>query len=252
LLPRWFLPWSQWQVAHSSKVAHHNHAMPPALRPLVTGVRRYHRKSAPLLLPVFEGLRDGQQPSALFLTCADSRVVPNVLTSSGPGDLFTVRNIGNLVPPPSSADRSVLACMHYAIEHLAVSTVLICGHSSCGAMKGLLAGVVDGDDPVGQWLRWGMPSLHALSAGHPVGEQAQSDGWGDVDRLAMVNVAQQVDVVSNLPVARDVIEQQKLRVAGLFFDIVSARLLMLDTAQQRFVPLPGAEGLTQPQLSDQG
>jgi carbonic anhydrase len=68
----------------------------------------------------------------------------------------------------------------------------------------------------------------------------------------MVNVALQVDVVNSLPVARDAIEQQRLRVAGLFFDIVSARLFMLDTKQQRFIPLPGAEGLTQSQLSDHG
>ncbi|MQA10844.1 MAG: carbonic anhydrase [Pseudonocardiaceae bacterium] len=239
MLPRWFSPWSSWQAAREGG---HPEVLPQSLRPLVTGVRDYHRRSAPLMRDVFSGLRDGQHPHALFLTCADSRVVPNVITSSGPGDLFTVRNIGNLVPPPGeSASSSVLASVHYALEHLDVSSILVCGHSACGAMNGLLSGAGEQDGPVGEWLRWGLPSLRALHDGHPVGRAASADGWCETDQLAMVNIAMQVDALGRIPVVRGGQEHQQTRVVGLFFDIASAQLLILEPDQQRFVPLPGGD-----------
>ncbi|TCP50810.1 carbonic anhydrase [Tamaricihabitans halophyticus] len=239
VLPRWFSPWSSWQAATGGKELE---VLPPALRPLVTGVRDYHRRSAPLMRDMFSDLRDGQNPHALFLTCADSRVVPNVITSSGPGDLFTVRNIGNLVPPPAEpASASVLAPVHFAVEQLGVSTVLVCGHSGCGAMSGLIAGAGDQEGPVGDWLRWGVPSLEAMRTGHPVSTAAAADGWSEVDQLAMVNVVTQVRMLAQLPIVRGEAESQPIRVVGLFFDIASAQLLILNEEQDRFVAMPGGE-----------
>ncbi|MFC7616822.1 carbonic anhydrase [Actinokineospora soli] len=170
----------------------------------------------------------------MFLTCADSRIVPNVITASGPGDLFTVRNIGNLVPDPRSCDDlSVHAGVQYAVEHLAVPAVMVCGHSGCGAMTALLGGPAD--DPIGQWLRWGEPSLAALRAGHPLAAHAAADGRSEVDQLAMVNVAVQLEALRRLPV----VERSGVQLVGLFFDIPSGTLLMLDEAGERFDPLPG-------------
>jgi len=148
-LPRAFSPWWVWQDQHGD----HDHG---ALQPLFAGVREYHRRSAPEVLPHLEQLVDGQRPRALFLTCADSRVVPNVLTSSGPGDLFTVRNLGNLVPPPGhGSESSVAATLEYAVDHLEVPSILVCGHTGCAAMHGLLdGGIIDGS--LGRWLRWGI------------------------------------------------------------------------------------------------
>ncbi|MGH4011103.1 MAG: SulP family inorganic anion transporter [Pseudonocardiaceae bacterium] len=231
VLPRAFSPWWVWQDQHTD----HDHG---TLQPLFVGVREYHRRSASEVLPHLEQLVDGQRPRALFLTCADSRVVPNVLTSSGPGDLFTVRNLGNLVPPPGhGSESSVAASLEYAVNHLEVPSILVCGHSGCAAMHGLLGGAnIDGS--LGRWLRWGLPSLQALRDGHPVGVAAAEEGRDEVDQLSMVNVARQVEVIARHSAVRDAIAAGRVQVTGLFLDIRTARLLLLDPEAARFVPVP--------------
>jgi carbonic anhydrase len=116
---------------------------------------------------------------------------------------------------------------------LKVPTLMVCGHSACGAMAGLLAGRADTDDSLGRWLQTGLPSLRALHNGHAVAcEEAD-----EVDRLSMVNVAVQAAALAGLPVVRAAVEEGRLQVMGLFFDIGRARLSMLDVEQNRFVPL---------------
>jgi carbonic anhydrase len=228
-LPRAFSPWWVWQAKHHDN----GHG---GLRSLLAGVREYHQRSAAQARPHLTQLADRQHPRALFLTCADSRVVPSMITSSGPGDLFTVRNIGNLVPP-SELDSSVAASLEYAVNHLGVPSILVCGHSSCAAMHGLLDGAtVDGS--LGRWLRWGLPSLQALRAGHPVGVAAAQEGRAEVDQLSMVNVARQVEVIVEHAAVRDAVAAGRVQVSGLFLDIRTARLLLLDREAGRFVPVP--------------
>jgi carbonic anhydrase len=230
-LPRAFSPWWVWQAEHQEN----GHG---ALRPLLAGVREYHQRSAPEVQPHLAQLADRQHPRALFLTCADSRVVPNIITSSGPGDLFTVRNIGNLVPPSGTkSDSSVAASLEYAVNHLRVPSILVCGHSSCAAMHGLLDGtIVDGS--LGQWLRWGLPSLRAWREGHPVGVAAAQEGRSEVDQLSMVNVALQVEEIVRHSAVRAAVAAGRVQVRGLFLDIRTARLLLLDPEVGRFVPVP--------------
>ena len=223
VLPRWFAPWSSWQTTV------------PAQRhgdQVVSGVREYHRRSAPLLRDVFEGLSDGQEPQAMFLTCADSRIVPNVLTSSGPGDLFTVRNVGNLAP---SDDDGVGASVHYAVEVLRVPAIVVCGHSGCGGMRALLDGAADTDDAVGRWLRSGVDSVRSFEAGHAVDP---GDGSSEGDRLSMVNVAVQVASLERMPVVRDAVAEGRLKVLGMYFDIGGAHLSLLTRDRTAFADLP--------------
>ncbi|MEU6484506.1 SulP family inorganic anion transporter [Streptomyces sp. NPDC046887] len=112
---------------------------------LASGISSFQRDTAPLVREELARLaREGQRPSQLFLTCSDSRVVTSMITASGPGDLFTVRNVGNLVPPPGrasgdeSGDDSVAAAIEYAVDVLHVQSITVCGHSGCGAMQALL------------------------------------------------------------------------------------------------------------------
>ncbi|WP_156756888.1 SulP family inorganic anion transporter [Actinokineospora pegani] len=226
---RVFLAWSQWQEGEPE--------IPAQTRrdPLVEGAREYHKRSAQMIRPQLEKLASSQAPHALFLTCADSRIVPNVITTSGPGDLFTIRNVGNLVPRHNeSDDQSVHAAVQYAVDNLDVSTIVVCGHSRCGAMTAAIAdGALDG--PVGKWLRWAETSVRAWRAGHVLGRAAADDGWSEIDQLAMVNVAVQLESLSEFPEVREA----EVKLVGLFFDIPTGTLLMLDAGAERFTPMPG-------------
>ncbi|MFI1459793.1 SulP family inorganic anion transporter [Nocardia carnea] len=190
--------------------------------PLVTGIAAYHRGHAHLMRPHLDELRDGQDPDSFFLTCSDSRIVPNVITNSGPGDLFTVRNVGNLVP--QHGDASVEAALVFALEKLNVRSVVVCGHSSCGAMNALHSGESAGPG-IDNWLEHGQPSLARYHAGHPVGRAAEAAGFGPVEQLSMVNIAVQLENLHRHPSVRRAVEERGVAVSGLFFDIASARLI---------------------------
>jgi carbonic anhydrase len=230
-VPRFLAPWSSWQASHDD-------AVPAGPDPILTGLREYHRRAAGLVAPYLSDLADGQAPHAWFLTCSDSRVVPNVITSSGPGDLFTVRNVGNLAPLGGTSDDSVGATVEYALDALRVPTLVVCGHSGCGAVQAVLRGAASPAEgapgALGRWLTGASESLARFRAGHPVGEQAREDGASEVDRLAMVNVAVQLDRLARHPDVAAALSQGRVRLVGLFFDIPSARMSVLEG--DRFVP----------------
>ncbi|MEU0500934.1 bifunctional SulP family inorganic anion transporter/carbonic anhydrase [Nocardia sp. NPDC005998] len=190
--------------------------------PVTSGVAAYHRSHAHVVRPHLDELRDRQDPDTFFLTCADSRVVPNVITNSGPGDMFTVRNVGNLVPV--SGDASVQAALVFALNELNVRSIVVCGHSSCGAMKALHTETDTGPE-IGPWLAHAHPSLERFRLGHPVARSAAAAGFGEVDQLSMVNVAVQLETLHRHPAVRAAIAERGVTVSGLFFDIASARVI---------------------------
>ncbi|WP_405138633.1 SulP family inorganic anion transporter [Nocardia sp. NBC_01388] len=191
--------------------------------PIVAGVAAYHRSHAHVVRPHLDVLRDGQEPDSLFITCADSRIVPNVITNSGPGDLFTIRNIGNLVPADRQ-DFSMEAALIYALDKLAVRSVVVCGHSGCGAMAALHSELVTGSELDG-WLANARPSLELYRLGHPVALAAAAAGFGPVDQLGMVNVAVQLETLYAHPVVRRGAVERGVVLSGLFFDIATARVI---------------------------
>lgn len=248
-VPRFLSPWSVWQAgeAQRSRTAGngdaaqvgvgsgHGHALDAgddADDPILTGLREYHRRAAGLVAPYLSDLADRQSPYALFLTCSDSRVVPNVLTSSGPGDLFTVRNVGNLAPVGGSDD-SVGASVEYALDVLEVPTLVVCGHSGCGAMTAALRGTGGGGE-LGRWLDGAGESLSRWWNGHSAAVEAAARGASDVDQLAMVNVAVQLDRLARHPAVARAIAEGRVRLVGLYFDIATARMSVLDSGH--FVP----------------
>ncbi|MEV6768886.1 SulP family inorganic anion transporter [Nocardia sp. NPDC051030] len=191
--------------------------------PIVAGVAAYNRSHAHVMRPHLGVLRDGQEPDSLFVTCADSRIVPNVITNSGPGDLFTVRNVGNLIPT-GGQDASMEAALIYALDKLDVRSVVVCGHSGCGAMEALHSEAVTGSD-LDNWLAHARPSLTRYRLGHPVASAAAAAGFGPVDQLGMVNVAVQLEALHAHPVVRRGVEERGVVLSGLFFDITSARVV---------------------------
>ena len=112
-----------------------------SLNQLTEGVRRFHRDVWANERELFDRLSQGQDPNVLFVTCSDSRVDPNLITQTKPGDLFVIRNAGNIVPAygPGTAGGGEAATVEYAVTQLHVTDVIVCGHTKCGAMTGLLA-----------------------------------------------------------------------------------------------------------------
>ncbi|GIH76565.1 SulP family inorganic anion transporter [Planobispora longispora] len=207
-----------------------------AVPELLAGAGEFHLRTAPLIRPVLHGMARAQKPSHLFITCADSRIVPNLITSSGPGDLFTVRNIGNLVPRrgASAPDDSVAAAIEYATDELGVRTITVCGHSGCGAMVALLSGgETTGDLPaLNRWLRHGHHSLARFIATESDG----SDG-GPLDRLCRINVIQQLENLRTHPRVDRLVRAGRLELVGLYFDIGAARVHVLDQPAAQVAPL---------------
>src|SRR6188508_482553 len=105
---------------------------------LVDGIHRFRSLVFEQHKELFERLSDGQAPSTLFITCSDSRVVPDLFTQTGPGELFTLRNAGNIVPPYGASNGGESPTIEYAVSVLGIEHVIVCGHSGCGAMKALL------------------------------------------------------------------------------------------------------------------
>jgi carbonic anhydrase len=234
------MPWSSWQNGHVNG-RHHGDGSPGdaherngnSLPAVVHGLAVYQRRTAPHLRPHMEKLADAQRPETLFITCADSRIVPNVITSSGPGDLFTVRNVGNLIPADQQ-DESIEAALAFAVEKLRVSSIVVCGHSSCGAMNALLSGrapASSGERHLHNWLAHGIPAMSSYDGGrHPVAREAASAGFSAVDQLSMVNIATQVQTLTRHPLVVDAHSRGELDVIGVFYDIPSAMPVRIRSA----------------------
>ncbi|MFI8850275.1 SulP family inorganic anion transporter [Streptomyces sp. NPDC053499] len=207
---------------------------------LLGGVRNFQRTTAPLVRDELARLaREGQQPSQLFLACADSRLVTSMITSSGPGDLFTVRNVGNLVPPPGEerGDQSVAAAIEYAVDVLRVESVTVCGHSGCGAMQALHSGATSAqgsdDTPLGRWLRHGRPSLErfrSVARTSPWSEPrlADRETADELEALCLTNVVQQLEhLAAHACVARR-LREGTLELHGMYFHVGEAQTYVLD------------------------
>ncbi|NOY29884.1 MAG: carbonic anhydrase [Planctomycetes bacterium] len=108
------------------------------MQKLVEGIHQFQKDVFSSKQRLFEGLAEGQQPLALFITCSDSRINPNLLTQTEPGELFILRNAGNIVPPYGAVEGGEAATIEYAVSVLGVKDIIVCGHSHCGAMGGLL------------------------------------------------------------------------------------------------------------------
>ncbi|MGV9641413.1 bifunctional SulP family inorganic anion transporter/carbonic anhydrase [Streptomyces sp. NPDC003514] len=217
---------------------------PGTAHQLARGISAFQRNTAPLVRGELARLaREGQQPSQLFLTCADSRLVTSMITSSGPGDLFVVRNVGNLVPPPGeeSGDDSVAAAIEYAVDVLRVRSITVCGHSGCGAMQALLASDEDtarntaqatGQDgvetPLRRWLRHGGPSVARMADGsRPTARLAGRAAADAVEQLCLTNVIQQLEHLRAHDSVSRALRAGELELHGMYFHVGEAQAYLL-------------------------
>ncbi|MFF4885600.1 SulP family inorganic anion transporter [Streptomyces nigra] len=212
-------------------------ATTPTANQLARGISAFQRNTAPLVRSELARLaREGQQPSQLFLTCADSRLVTSMITSSGPGDLFVVRNVGNLVPPPGeeSGDDSVAAAIEYAVDVLRVRSITVCGHSGCGAMQALLAADQDtAQTPLRRWLRYGAPSVARMADGsRPAARLAGRAAADTVEQLCLTNVIQQLEHLRAHDSVSRALRAGELELHGMYFHVGEAQAYLLSEVHE--------------------
>jgi carbonic anhydrase len=225
----------------------------PSGHQLARGISAFQRNTAPLVRDELARLaREGQQPSQLFLTCADSRLVTSMITSSGPGDLFVVRNVGNLVPLPGeeSGDDSVAAAIEYAVDVLNVRSITVCGHSGCGAMQALLASEPGGPlTPLKRWLRHGQPSLDRMDSEEtPWARLAGRAPADTVEQLCLTNVVQQLEHLRAHESVARALREGVLELHGMYFHVGEAQAYLLDESDgaELFDHVGAAEDLRHP------
>ncbi|MCP2335795.1 SulP family inorganic anion transporter [Actinomadura rupiterrae] len=232
---RWWAPWANRRRRPPESVPAAAQGTPSAA--LLSGIREYQGQTAALVRPIMAELAFEQKPEHLFITCVDSRVVPNIITASGPGDLFINRNVGNMVPRYHAGlpDDSVAATVEYALEVLGIRTITVCGHSNCGAMAALLAGgkEVEHLTSLTKWLQHGKPTLARFVAADPEPDQAP------LTRLCQLNVVQQLENLETYPWLRALVDSGELELVGLYLDLETADVHYLDRASGRFSPVPG-------------
>lgn len=197
------------------------------------GVLKFKRSVYDADPAAYQSLADKQHPHTLLITCSDSRVCPEAFTSAGPGQIFVSRNVGNLVPPYGESDNAVAAVVEYAVAVLKVKQVVVCGHSNCGAMKGLLnRSAVASLRAVDRWLTHGDSAISTVQARH--GELQGEAALGDLIRE---NVLQQLAHLKTYPVVAAGIANGSLQLIGWVFDIGKGEVEEYDPASHRFRPV---------------
>ena len=205
------------------------------MRRLVAGVRSFRENAFPQRKKLFADLAAGQEPQTLFIACADSRVVPELITQTSPGELFVCRNIGNVVPAYGEMLGGVSAVIEYACVALEVSDIVICGHSDCGAMKALLTP----DNPllrtmptVASWLRNAEAAKSVVAVTHP-----DLEGPAQVQALVEQNVRTQLAHLATHPAVAARLASGQVALHGWVYGIETGSITALEPGGSRFVPL---------------
>ncbi|MGH3953889.1 MAG: carbonic anhydrase [Mycobacterium sp.] len=190
-------------------------------------LRRF-RLGLPTMTSFFDS-HHNEHPDALYLACSDGPAVPDTANTDISGERFTVRNVGNVVPT-DPADASVDAALDFAVNQLRVRSIVVCGHSHCGAMKTLLSESIDAPtSPVCRWLDYARETLVAYRDYHVARVSAAASGLENADQLAVVNVAIQVDRLVRHPILVAATISGRLRVTGTFFSDTDTRLYEVST-----------------------
>lgn len=200
----------------------------PTMDSIRKGVATFQRYVFPQHKTLFRRLALGQTPQALFITCADSRVDPALITHSKPGELFVDRNAGNFMPPFHGENASEAAGIEYALKVLKIPNIIICGHTDCGAMKAV-------------WHPETAASLRSVSRwlanGKAARKQVMAMGLPEEQQLAAItqrNVVHQLANLHTYPVVREALEAGTLRIAGWVYDIEHGKVLEYNAETDAF------------------
>ncbi|HEU4951653.1 MAG TPA: carbonic anhydrase [Holophagaceae bacterium] len=205
------------------------------MQKLVQGLHQFQSQVFRAHQELFERLDKGQSPETLFITCSDSRINPNLITQTGPGELFILRNVGNLVPRYDEHVGSTAAAIEFAVAALQVKDIVICGHSNCGAMQAVL-------DPASleklpatrEWL------AHAQETGTIIRENyGHLEGKDRLHATVEENVLVQLEHLRTHPTVAQAMDAGNLRVHGWVYKIQTGEVFAYDPIQAQFASLSG-------------
>jgi carbonic anhydrase len=198
------------------------------MKKLIQGIMEFRRTRRGSVRGLFVQLALGQNPDCFFIACSDSRVAANVFASTDPGDLFVVRNLGNIMPRHPDMG-SAVAALEFALDSLHVRHIVVCGHSDCGAMRELARNPTsEGRTPLAAWLRH---AAVAVDAGHP-----------DLDDLSKRNIALQLENLRSHPAVARLEAAGELQLHGIWFQIREAEVYYLEEPPCGFVLIDDIEG----------
>jgi carbonic anhydrase len=208
------------------------------MQQLIAGIHKFQENELGRYQELFHRLsEEGQNPHTLFITCSDSRVLAELITQSEPGDLFVVKNVGNIVPKSHvvGSTNSTAAAIEFAVATLQVKDVVVCGHSMCGAMKALLGGMPEEKEKMPHFQEW-------LEVAAPVRALVERDykhldEEGKITAACEENILYALENLCTYPVVRERIFAGKLRLHGWFFKIATGEMFAYDPSSQQFQPM---------------
>jgi carbonic anhydrase len=204
---------------------------------ILQGLKQFQKKVFPKQRDLFHQLAHQQRPVALFITCADSRIDPCLLTQTKPGELFICRVIGNIVPRYPETIGGVSATIEYAVSVLGVPDVIVCGHTDCGVMQGVLH-----PEPLGSlanvsaWLRHAQPAREAIE-----NSKGRLNDAEFFMALTERNVVEQLKNLQTHPAVAARLERRSLKLHGWVYHIARGTVTIYDSSLERFLPVDDAE-----------
>lgn len=203
------------------------------MQKLLDGIHHFQRSIFSSQRDLFERLAHGQSPETLFITCSDSRINPNLITQTDPGELFILRNAGNIVPPHGASLGGEAATIEFAVASLGVRDIILCGHSHCGAMKALLDDSLVADTPaVRQWLS------HAESTRRVMRENYVSlEGDALISACVQENVLAQLENLKTHPSVAARLARGQINLHGWVYKIETGEVFAFDPMLGQFVHL---------------
>lgn len=203
------------------------------LQQLVAGVHHFQSQVFRSQKDLFERLAGGQNPEVLFITCSDSRIDPNLVTHTDPGDLFVLRNAGNIVPAYGASNGGETATIEFAIDGVKVTDIVICGHSHCGAIKGLLNPDLVKEMPaVADWLKHAETTRRIVKS-----KYAKLDKEELLQAAIEENVLAQIENLQTHPAVAVALANDKLKLHAWVYDIASGEVHAYDPEQEQFASL---------------
>lgn len=203
------------------------------MQKLVRGVHLFQNGVFKEQQQLFKDLAEGQNPTVLFITCSDSRLDPNMLTQSMPGDIFIMRNAGNIIPSYGPSHTGEAGTIEFAIAALGIREIIICGHSHCGAMKGVLhPKAISGMPSVVGWLK------HADATQRIIEENyTHLEGEARLNAAIQENVLAQIENIKTHPIVAARLASGELNIHGWVYKFETGQVFSYDANEQQFLQL---------------